>query len=237
MRAGSGRTPSRSELQETSPRDARHGGLIPTETRAAPCGRPSSLLDSPGGAPPPASPGVFGAAVAGLDAARPDWTGLLTDPAWRARLSPLLHLGSDPARVARHAASGVQYLATPYSRQVVDGDGRWCSLRSGVVAGLAAVEAERLRAVGVSAISPVVLADRMVRDGGVARHAPPVADPLDAAAWERWCRPLLFVSASVVVPDLPGWSSSRGVWREVIFALAHQRPVFVYASGEGSGDG
>ncbi|MEH6774949.1 MAG: DUF1937 family protein [Cereibacter changlensis] len=47
---------------------------------------------------------------------------------------------------------------------------------------------------------------------------------------------MLDACCAVVVPDLPGWRESAGVWREVRLALAWQRPVFLYAEGADAGD-
>jgi len=77
---------------------------------------------------------------------------------------------------------------------------------------------------GVTAVSPIVLADGMC-------HATEHLDPLDVRFWTRWCAPILAAARAVVVPDIPGWSRSEGVWHEVREALGRSLPVHVYARG------
>lgn len=137
---------------------------------------------------------------------------------------PLIHFGASPESVARRAV-GMVYLATPYSRIAVDGDGRWNLTASMVAADRAARHAARLAAVGITAVSPIVQSAAMC-------HASHALDPLDAAFWTRWCAPLLARCGVVVVPDIEGWDQSDGIWREVQEAVAAMKPVHVYARAE-----
>jgi len=155
------------------------------------------------------------------------------------RSSGLLHMGSSAAAVAK-TFGGTQpvYLATPYSNEVLI-DGRWqftLSMRMQRAAAEACADfAER----GVTALSPVVLATAMVHATqrfvpGRGRDACPWQhrlDPMDHALWMRWCLPIFNACDAVVVPDIPGWSRSKGVLSEVETALFLNTPVYVYAQG------
>jgi len=163
-----------------------------------------------------------------------------SEPEWGAALAaaargadPLLRVVSGPAAVAA-AFGGRQpvYVATPYSREVVGPDGRWDHHLSVVAMLRAAAAADDLLACGVTALSPIVQAAAMVHGamrgaaGGVSVHR---HDPLDGALWQRWCAPVLRVCGALVVPDLPGWDRSWGIWHEFNAALAANMPVFLYA--------
>lgn len=138
----------------------------------------------------------------------------------------LLHLGATAESVAR-AASGQVYLASPYTLQVIDPrTGRWSRARSRTLAAAAALHAGLLARRGVTAVSPIVLSAAMC-------HLPATElDPLDERFWAGWCQHLLAVSRAVVVPDIPGWRQSLGVWREVIWALERNMPVHIYGGAE-----
>lgn len=168
-----------------------------------------------------------------LCADRIDWP-VLMRPSRRVMYAPLLHVGAGVDVVARHARGRLVYLATPYSREAVTVAGAWNFGRSVEVVVRAARAARGYALAGVSAVSPVVMAGEMCHAdhacGGAA-----VLDPLDAVFWERWCRPLLHSSAALAVPALPGWAQSRGIWREVLWALERNVPVFVEAGGVGDG--
>lgn len=150
-----------------------------------------------------------------------DWPTLLhLDGAY----SPLVHAGADPALVARHN-TGLVYLATPYSREVRSG-GRWDAGKSCAMSLMAARHVLRLARERVTAISPIVLAAEAI-------HAQPCTggrklDPLDAPFWADWCRPILHAATAIVVPDIPGWDRSEGIWAEVQWAISRNMPVFVY---------
>lgn len=139
--------------------------------------------------------------------------------------SPLVHAGADPALVARKNV-GLVYLATPYSREVRSG-GKWDLAKSCAMSVMASRHVLRLARERVTAISPIVLAAEAI-------HAQPCTgggrriDPLDAVFWADWCRPILHAATSIVVPDIPGWDRSEGVWSEVQWALERNTPVFVY---------
>ena len=150
---------------------------------------------------------------------------------------PLIRIGATPDLVAKEFGGRQPvYLATPYSREVIDDLGEWCHLRSQAMGRAAAAAAEALRQVGVSAFAPIALSDAMVRAGGAfvadriarARFAP-VCDPLDASAWARWCQPFLNVCGALVIPDIAGWDRSDGIAAELRYALHRDLPVFLYA--------
>lgn len=165
--------------------------------------------------------------------------GPMMDAAQRGDL-PGLRFGCTPEAVAA-AFGGWQpvYLATPYSRECVDDLGAWDYGRSMHMVRVAARAANDLRAVGVSAFSPIVLSGAMVHDTGVyaasdtswgVKFAPSV-DPLDDTAWSRWCQPFLNTCGAVVIPAIDGWQRSAGIWAELRYALDRQLPVFVYGGG------
>jgi len=139
----------------------------------------------------------------------------------RAR-DPRIRWGETPERVAL-MASGLVYLATPYTRMVLR-DGAWHFALSVEMQVRAERHAARLAALGVTAVSPIALAAGMC-------HASHALDPLDAAFWARWCAPILAAARAVVVPDVPGWHLSDGIRHEVSEALARNLPVHVYAAG------
>lgn len=150
---------------------------------------------------------------------------------------PLIRIGATPASVAKEFGGRQPvYLATPYSREVIDDMGEWCHLRSQAMGRAAAKAAEALRQAGVSAFAPIALSDAMVRASSVfvanaygqVRFAAS-ADPLDGAAWARWCQPFLNVCGALVIPDIAGWDRSDGIAAELRYALQRDLPVFLYA--------
>jgi hypothetical protein len=153
-------------------------------------------------------------------------------PAWGALMNvsdwgrdPKLHFGATPETVARDC-DGLVYLATPYSKLAVDKAGRWNRVESMMAAERAARHAVRLCALGVTAISPIVHAAALC-------HASNAIDPLDAMFWTRWCAPLLAASTAIVIPDIPGWDTSDGIWHEACAGVAMGLSVHVYARAEG----
>lgn len=143
-----------------------------------------------------------------------------------AEVSGLLHCGADHGLVTARLRGRLVYLATPYRCIAVGGDGAWDVARS-LDAGLAAARwARDLAADGCTAISPIVQAVEMIHADRIG-----LLDPLDGDFWESWCRPLLAASAAVIVPPIPGWRDSAGIWREVREALHWQKRVFLIAEG------
>jgi hypothetical protein len=166
-----------------------------------------------------------------------DWQ-LVLDAAQAGRLANVL-VGSNPAAVARVlGGAGFVYVATPYSREAVDDAGLWDYYRSIRLDYVAARAVNDLRVAGVSAISPIVESHMMVAATG--RHQAlghtgavafvPAINPMDGAAWLRWCLPIVAAASAVVVPDLPGWDKSAGIKAEVRAAIDQRKPVFIYAS-------
>jgi hypothetical protein len=132
------------------------------------------------------------------------------------------------ARLAR----GPAYLATPYTKLVTDGAGCVDWGKAAAASHAAAVVQHDLALRGVSAWSPIVQAQAMLtagRDG--ARVRMPGLDPLDTGFWEAWCRPWLHAAEVVIVPTLPGWHASDGVWREANIALDRLRRVLLLDLG------
>lgn len=158
----------------------------------------------------------------------PDWAGLFGHGR-DARFRPLLRFGADERLVAEFCRGGLVYLATPYTQLVLGAGDRAARRIASIEASYrASMHVGRLAHHGVTAISPVVLAAE-------ALHADPLSmlDPFDQVFWARWCRPLELRATAVAVPDIAGWSRSRGIWREVSSALSRQVPVFVYGAAEG----
>lgn len=137
-----------------------------------------------------------------------------------------LTFGADAALVAHHCRGRPVYLATPYTRQVVDSECKFCRTRSDGMSAEAARHVAELALRGITAISPIVLSV------AATNAAPAALDPLDQELWQNWCWPLLATCGAVVVPDIAGWQQSRGVWREVLWSLSRALPVFVYADAE-----
>ena len=159
---------------------------------------------------------------------QPDW-GVLFAPEVRGRWGDKVHFGADPSTVAKWAVGPV-YLATPYSKRVMR-NGKWAHDLSLYASAQAAREMSRLARVGVTAISPIVQAAEMVHSE-VAEGVDglPRLDPLAAAFWENWCRPMLDACSAIVVPDIEGWQASEGIRHEVFTVLMNRpRHVFFYA--------
>ena len=149
----------------------------------------------------------------------------------------LLRMGSSAASVAKtFAGRPPVYLATPYSAEVIGPTG-WDSAKSLHMQRAAAMASADLAVLGVSAISPIVLSAGMVHATNIwvpGRKPSPwrhQIDPLDHAFWMSWCMPIFDACRAVVVPNIPGWSRSKGVREEVETALMLMKPVYVYAQG------
>jgi hypothetical protein len=139
----------------------------------------------------------------------------------------LLHFGAGPAVVAVRAPRGRPvYLASPYSKRVLNAAGQWDAHLSMICALEAAEEAADLMRRGVTALSPIVQAHVMVRS---VIDGPLPVDPMDQAAWGDWCRPILSACGAVFVPDFDGWAESVGVCGEVSDALVQCKQVFIAA--------
>lgn len=146
----------------------------------------------------------------------------------------LLHLGAGPDVVAQRAPRGRPvYLATPYSKRVLNAQGVWDAHLSMLCALEAAEESAGLMRRGVTALSPIVQAHLMVR---AVIDGPFPLDPMDQAAWGDWCHPMLACCGAVFVPDFDGWAASVGVCGEVSAALARCKQVFVAARALPKGD-
>ena len=121
---------------------------------------------------------------------------------------------------------GQVYLATPYSREVVDEHGEWDAFLSGRMDMLAGQWVGNLATAGITSVSPIVLAC-----SAICMDVKRQIDPLDTAFWTSWCAPLLAASASVVVPPIEGRWRSSGVLHEVEWAIAHNMPVYLLEEG------
>ena len=129
----------------------------------------------------------------------------------------------DVEAVAARMRGRLVYLATPYSKQCLDGSGEWSYARS-VECGLAAAAwCGTFAHYGVTAMSPISQAVDMV--GASPDHQG--LDPLDGKFWEAWCRPLLLACDAVVIPPLDGWRESEGIWHEARVAVSRAVPVFL----------
>lgn len=140
--------------------------------------------------------------------------------------SSLLTSAPNFAAVATACRGDLVYLATPYSKLVLDEAGQFDEYLSITAADAASHWAARFAVNGITAVSPIVLADGLI---GMDRHK--LIDPLVAEFWTNWCRPLLDACAVVVVPPIAGWSESVGIWHEVRAQLARQRRVYLIAGG------
>lgn len=140
--------------------------------------------------------------------------------------SPLLRHSGLGDVLARYRGTLV-YLATPYTRLARREDGAFCAVRSDGLAHEASCWAAMFALNGVTAISPIVCAVAAV-NADLAR----ALDPLDARFWENWCRPLLRASDVVVIPPLPGWKESAGVFHEAREAVQQMKPVQIITPGE-----
>ena len=152
----------------------------------------------------------------------PDWDWLRqTFPAGTG-----LRFGVGLCDVIGQCTGRLAYLATPYSKLVVDDDGRWQADLSRIHEARASRWARALALDGITAISPILMACGIC-------HADLEGyfDPLDNGFWAAWCQPLLRRSDTVIIPQMYGWQDSRGVWREACHALCHNQPVFVIEEG------
>lgn len=154
---------------------------------------------------------------------QPDW-------AWLKRTftkGVLLRVDHPLDQVLIDAPRGrMAYLATPYSREVVDADLRFDFCLAASVELRAARWARLLALRGITAVSPITQAS-MICAADFDREI----DPLDAVFWGRWCQPMLEASGSVIVPAIAGWDRSAGIWHEVCWALRHNVPVFLVKAG------
>lgn len=166
--------------------------------------------------------------------ARPAWGPVLV--AARAGDLPLIRVAQSPALVAQtYGGAQPVYLATPYAKECTDVLGEWSYDLSRAMGRRAEVAAADLLAHGVSAFAPVALGAAMIHATGAFHGGArggvrfePRLDPLDAAAWSRWCMPFLNSCGAVVVPNIPGWDQSGGIWSQVCYALGRNVPVYVY---------
>lgn len=158
---------------------------------------------------------------------QPAW-GPILDAA-RAGQMPGLSLGAGPLDLGRAFRRRLVYVATPYSREVLDERGRFCWGRSGDCADDAAHVVALLLRAQVTGVSPIVLVHALLladRDRVIPPGEPPI-NPLDADLWTRWCAPLLAACDAVYVPALMGWDRSAGIWHECRTALRAGKPVFL----------
>lgn len=137
-----------------------------------------------------------------------------------------VRFGVLPADMAK-LAHGQVYLATPYTRRAAP-RGTFNMDAAEDAAREAAMVVRCLALDGVSAVSPIALAQAVIRDTREWRGAHAAARlALDAEFWTRWCAPILQASTSVYVAAIPGWKESDGIRHEVREFLDRQRPVYV----------
>lgn len=149
-----------------------------------------------------------------------------------ARGDALVHWGAAPAFIARRGA-GLAYLASPLTGRIRDRDAFWQDWED--IIEECAADLDALAAVGVSAISPVLMALEMigVRRGGVANMLHGPRGVLAHDYWMRWSGVMLSRCDLVVVADRPGWQVSQGIAREVECALSRNVPVFFMGAADG----
>jgi hypothetical protein len=155
-----------------------------------------------------------------FDLAAPRWD----DPRLRPFVQAgLLHRNAAQSDVVKGCGGRLCYLATPYSKVTLrDYDGEWCPSASMEAARNAGIWARSLSIDGVTAISPIIQAVEMIHT-----NFSDWLDPLDFEFWEDWSHPLLCASGPVIVPPIEGWAESLGIWREAVFALERNRPVYL----------
>lgn len=141
--------------------------------------------------------------------------------------SSLLREGCTVSETAGIGSGRVVYLATPYSREVIDQNGNWNRDLHQSVVNVAGFWSWRLSYEGATAISPIVCADHIQKNGRCSGKGP---RPLDDAWWSMWCLPLMRAAGCFAIPPIPGWDRSRGVWREACWALEHGVPVCLISS-------
>lgn len=156
--------------------------------------------------------------------------GVLFAPEVRARWEGRVWFGAGPVTVAKFTDRATPvYLASPYTK-IAQRGGKWAYDLSLMASARAAQELGRLARVGVTGVSPIVQSAEIAHVERALVASGQMLDPLDAAFWERWCRPMLNTSGAVVVPDIEGWAQSEGVMREVMWTLREtNRPIFFYA--------
>lgn len=148
---------------------------------------------------------------------RPDWEWLRM----RHGGANLLRFDADLLDVARVMQGRVGYLATPFSGVVAAG-GRFSRARAEAAAEDAALWCLWGAANRLTLVSPVVCSMAMI-----ARDLSGTLDVMDGDFWRSWGQPLLRTCGGVVVPPVPGWQASVGVWRAACHALRYNSPVFL----------
>lgn len=171
------------------------------------------------------SPSNTGAAIV------TDWQSQLDKRFQFTQWRELAIFGASPGLVARRAQGGAPvYVATPYSRSVVDHAGRWSVTSSERAVAVAVFESVRLVEQGLTAISPIAIAGAMIHANLAQDWGFRLPDPLNGAAWLKWCGPLMCACSAIVVPDLPGADSSAGVFAEVVEAIERNKPIYFYGN-------
>lgn len=155
-----------------------------------------------------------------LDTDEPNWKAL-HDSVWTD--TGMLVFGATLPKIVTRAKGKLIYLATPYSKLVVDAEGVWSEFKSDLNGSVAVGWQSELAGHGLTSISPIA-ASMAICEMASADYD---LDQLDAEFWERWCFPLLARSEALVIPPIDGWDESVGVWREAVYFLKHCRPVFV----------
>lgn len=128
------------------------------------------------------------------------------------------------SRIVLECRGRLCYLATPYTKVVSSGSAWDWNPATSVEAAVRAARCSRALAVeGVTAVSPVIQSVEMIQSDIAGQSL----NPLDGAFWKKWCAPLLRASEVVILPNLPGWAESDGVWAEVRYALNANTRVFL----------
>lgn len=145
-----------------------------------------------------------------------------------AKQNVLFTVNAPLAEVVEHCRGRLCYLATPYTKRAQFG-GKFSQERSFGCAVEAARWLTTLAVEGVTAVSPIVQSVEMISADLLNQQL----DPLDQQFWAAWCRPLLRACDVIIVPPIPGWQESEGIWAEVDAALRSYRRVFLIGEGEG----
>lgn len=140
----------------------------------------------------------------------------------------LVRWSSTSEDIARICAGRLVYLASPVTDRIRSEIGRGCTDWY-VVERLimeCAIDLDHLARVGVSAVSPVLLALEMIRARGMGDACAGPMGALDRDYWMRWSAPIQRAAFAVVVVNRPGWDVSSGICAEVETALSANAPVF-----------
>lgn len=146
-----------------------------------------------------------------IDVGPIDWAALSAHNAALMRVAPW-------PEAAALIPRGPVYLASPVTSYLERG-------LEDEAARLASLWAAELLAQGLSPFAPaaqwvgaLMAAEGAARDRLLA---------MSHAEWMRRCVPMLHAARALVIPPIPGWAASRGVWAEACLAVVRNTPVVI----------